>query len=56
MSNDTDTEREAVVAVLDEMRAHGAGATLYYAEKIAQALGEAAVITADVVTSGRLAR
>jgi hypothetical protein len=44
----------AVVAILDEMRESATGASLYYAEKLAQALGEPAVITADVVSSGRL--
>ena len=49
-------EREAVIAVLDEMRAHGVGSTLYYAQRLAAALDEPAVITADVVASGRLLR
>lgn len=60
MSNDSGAlslnERQAVVAVLDEMRDHGTGPTLYYAQKMAQALGEPPVITAEVVASGRLAR
>ncbi len=54
MSKTTDTERSSVVAVLDEMRAHGAGPTLYYAEKLAQALGEPPVITAEALAAGRL--
>lgn len=52
----SDEERAAVVAVLDEMRDHGVGATLYYAEKLAQALGEPPVMTPAVVESGRLSR
>ena len=46
----------AVIAVLDEMRDHGTGATLYYAQKLAAALGEPDVITPEVVASGRLSR
>jgi len=52
----SDAERAAVVEVLDEMRASGVGATLYYAERIARALGEPPVITAEVIMSGRLAQ
>lgn len=50
----TGAEREAVVAVLDEMREHGVGTTLYYAQRLAEALGEPPVITAEVLASGRM--
>lgn len=49
-----DAERAAVVAILNEMRDHGAGPTLYYAQKLADALGEPPVITPEVIASGRL--
>ncbi len=52
----TITERVAVVEVLNEMRDHGTGPTLYYAQKLADALGEPPVITPEVVASGRLSR
>lgn len=52
----SDTERAAVVAVLDEMREHGTGPTLFYAEKLAQALGEPRVLTPEVFNSGRINR
>lgn len=54
MSNLTDVERAAVTAVLIEMRDHGTGPTLYYAQKLAVALGEPSVITPEIVASGRL--
>ena len=46
-------EREAVLEVLNEMREHGVGITLFYAQKLAEALGEPPVITLE--TMGRLA-
>jgi len=47
-------ERALVIEVLDDMRAHGTGMTLYYAQRIANALGEPPVITLEVLNSGRL--
>jgi hypothetical protein len=45
-----------VIDILNEMREHGVGHTLYYAERLAQALGEPPVITQEVLLSGRLTR
>lgn len=54
METMTSQEREAVIAVLNEMRESATGSALFYAEKLAAALGEPRVITPELLASGRL--
>lgn len=54
MTQASEVDRAELVAILNEMREHGVGSTLYYAQRLAAALGEPPVITADVLASGRL--
>lgn len=52
--HEVDVARAAIMVVLDEMREHGTGETLFYAQRLATALNEPDVITQQVKDSGRL--